>query len=155
MTRFQMYRSGVCMLAWLCLFWSSAVWANAAGTIIFKLGTVQVRHADSSVTEASKGLTLSAGDTIETQDGRVQFSLVDGGKVSLQPHSVYKIHKYAFSGKEDGSEYAFTELIKGGLRTISGLIGHKNPERYQLKRPWRPSASVARSSPSISTAAIC
>ncbi len=133
MTRFQMYRSSVCLLTWLCLFSSSAVWANAVGTVIFKSGAVQVRHADSSVMEVSKGLSLNAGDTIETQDGRVQFSLVDGGKVSLQPHSVYKIHKYAFSGKEDGSEYAFTELIKGGLRTISGLIGHKNPDRYQLK----------------------
>ncbi len=62
------------------------------------------------------------------------------GKVSLQPETIYKINQYSFSGEEDGSEYALTELmIKGGLRTISGLIGHKNRERYQ---PTTPAATI-------------
>ncbi len=63
----------------------------------------------------------------------MQLALIDGGKVSLQPNTIYRINKYEFSGKEDGTEYGFTELIKGGLCTISGLIGHKNRDRYQLK----------------------
>jgi FecR protein len=94
---------------------------------------VSITHADKTVTQAAKNDALNAGDTIETKDGRLQLALIDGGKVSLQPNTIYKINKYEFSGKEDGTEYGFTELIKGGLRTISGLIGHKNRERYQLK----------------------
>ncbi len=112
---------------------SSMVWADVAGKVIFVSGAVTVKHADAFAVAATRDMSLNAGDTIETQEGRAQFSLLDGAKISLQPNSVYKINRYEFSGKEDGTEYAFTELIKGGLRTISGWVGHKHPERYQLK----------------------
>ena len=112
---------------------SQLAFAKAVGTVTFKIGNVSITHIDKTVTQATKDAELNAGDTIETKDGRLQLALIDGGKVSLQPNTIYKINKYEFSGKEDGSEYAFTELVKGGLRTISGLIGHKNRDRYQLK----------------------
>ena len=106
---------------------------KSVGTITFVTGDANIIHADKTSVKAAKNDALNAGDAIETKNGRLQLSLIDGGKVSLQPNTVYKINKYEFSGKEDGSEFAFTELIKGGLRTVSGLIGHKNRERYQLK----------------------
>ncbi len=134
MVQFRTHRRGfVSTILVLCLLSPLVAWAGVAGKVIFKSGVASVRHVDNSVIEAQKDLPLMAGDTIETQEGRVQLSLIDGGKVSLQPNTIYKISKYEFSGKEDGSEYAFTELIKGGLRTITGWVGHKNPERYQLK----------------------
>lgn len=122
----------ICLLVASLLF-APITFANTVGTVIFKSGDVSITRADNTVAQAEKNTSLNAGDTLETRDGRVQFSLVDGGKVSLQPNSIFKINKYEFSGKEDGSEFAFVELIKGGLRTITGLIGHKNRERYQLK----------------------
>ncbi len=121
----------ICLMA--SLFVTQAALANVVGSVIFTTGDVSVTHADNTVAQIEKNAALNTGDTLETRDGRVQFSLVDGGKVSLQPNSIFKINKYEFSGKEDGSEFAFMELVKGGLRTITGLIGHKNRERYQLK----------------------
>jgi FecR protein len=123
-------KTGVAVLALLV---SQFAFAGQAGTVTFKTGDVTITRADKTVIKAEKNVALNAGDTIETRDGRLQLSLIDGGKVSLQPNTIYKINKYEFSGKEDGTEYGFTELIKGGLRTISGLIGHKNRDRYQLK----------------------
>lgn len=114
---------------------SSHAWAQSAGTVIFKSGDAVITHADNTTAPMAKNDPINAGDTIDTRSGRVQLSFTDGGKVSLQPQTVYKINQYAFSGKEDGSEYAITELVKGGLRTITGLIGHKNRERYQLHTP--------------------
>jgi FecR protein len=108
-------------------------YAKSAGIVTFTTGEASIVRADKSVAKAAKNDAVNAGDTIETKNGRLQLALVDGGKVSLQPNTIYKINKYEFSGKEDGSEYAFTELLKGGMRTISGLIGHKNRDRYQLK----------------------
>lgn len=106
---------------------------KSAGSVTFTTGDTNIIRADKSVVKAAKNDVVNSGDTIETKTGRLQLSFIDGGKVSLQPNTIYKINKYEFSGKEDGSEYAFTELLKGGMRTISGLIGHKNRERYQLK----------------------
>lgn len=113
---------------------AASLQAKPAGTVTFVTGGVNIVHADKTAAPAVKNAALNEGDAIETNNGRLQLSLIDGGKVSLQPNTIYKINKYEFaSGKEDGSEYAFTELIKGGLRTVSGLIGHKNRDRYQLK----------------------
>ena len=112
---------------------TQVAYAQSAGTVTFVTGDVNIIRADKTVLPAAKNAALNAGDAVETKNGRLQLSLIDGGKVSLQPNTIYKINKYEFSGKEDGSEYAFTELVKGGLRTISGLVGHKNRDRYQLK----------------------
>ena len=112
---------------------AQVAYAQSAGTVTFVTGDVNIVRADKTVLPAAKNAALNAGDAVETKNGRLQLSLIDGGKVSLQPNTIYKINKYEFSGKEDGSEYAFTELVKGGLRTISGLVGHKNRDRYQLK----------------------
>ena len=123
-------KTGVFVIALLI---SQLALAKAVGTVTFKTGNATITHANKSVVQAAKNTELNAGDTVETKDGRVQLALIDGGKVSLQPNTIYKINKYEFSGKEDGTEYAFTELIKGGLRTVSGLVGHKNRDHYQLK----------------------
>ena len=112
---------------------SQAAMAKSVGTVTFSAGDVTISHADKTVTKAEKNAELNAGDAIETKEGRVQLSMIDGGKISLQPNTIYKINQFDFTGKEDGSEYNFTELVKGGLRTISGLIGHKNRDHYQLK----------------------
>ena len=122
---------GASFIAMLLL--SQVAMAKAVGTVTFAAGDVTVSHADKTVTKAAKNAELNAGDAIETKEGRVQLSMIDGGKISLQPNTIYKINQFEFTGKEDGSEYNFTELVKGGLRTISGLIGHKNRDHYQLK----------------------
>jgi len=110
-------------------------YAQSAGTILFKSGNAVVLRADQSTHPIQQHDDVLNGDTIDTKNGRVQIGFIDGGKVSLQPETIYKINRYSFSGEEDGSEYALTELIKGGLRTISGIIGHRNHERYQLATP--------------------
>lgn len=117
------------------LFTAPIALAQSAGTILFKSGNAVVTRADQSTHPIQQHDAVLNGDTIDTKNGRVQIGFVDGGKVSLQPETIYKINQYSFSGEEDGSEYALTELVKGGLRTISGLIGHKNRERYQLTTP--------------------
>ena len=117
----------------LLLALSQVAMAKSVGSVTFSAGDVTISHADKTVTKAEKNAELNAGDAIETKEGRVQLSMIDGGKISLQPNTIYKINQFEFTGKEDGSEYNFAELVKGGLRTISGLIGHKNRDHYQLK----------------------
>jgi hypothetical protein len=110
-------------------------YAQSAGTILFKSGNAVLTRADQTTHPIQRNDDVRNGDTIETNHGRVQIGFIDGGKVSLQPDTIYKINQYIFTGEEDGTEYALTELVKGGLRTISGLIGHKNRDRYQLTTP--------------------
>jgi hypothetical protein len=81
-------------VASLCV--SQLAFAQSAGTVTFKIGDVSITHNDKTITQAVKNDPLNAGDTIETKDGRLQLALIDGGKVSLQPNTIYRINKYEF-----------------------------------------------------------
>ncbi len=48
-------------------------------------------------------------------------------------HTPTKIADYRYNGLEDGSEQSIMELLKGGFRTITGAIGHKNKQNYKIR----------------------
>jgi len=106
--------------------------ANAA-KVDFVAGPV-VAKATSGVTRPLvKGNEITSGETVVTGDGRAQLLFSDSSVVSLQPKTEFKIDEYRFNGKPDGEEKGFFSLIKGGLRTISGLIGKRNRGAYAMR----------------------
>ena len=52
--------------------------------------------------------------------------------MSLRENSELSIEEYRFGGRADGLEKAFYKLLKGGLRTVTGLIGHTRHENYRI-----------------------
>ncbi len=105
---------------------------SAAGRVEFATTGVTAVAADGSTRPLSKGATLEAGDLIKTMGGRAQIRFSDGGYVSLQPNTEFRIDEYSYDGKTDGSEKGFFSLVKGGLRAITGAIGHVNKKNYQV-----------------------
>jgi hypothetical protein len=120
-------------IAILVLLFSPAAWA--AAHVAFAVGDVIAIDATGQSRSLSKGAELVEGDTVKTQDGRAQLSFSDGGYVSLQPGSEFRIEEYRFEGRNDGSERGIFSLIKGGLRTITGLLGRNNRNSYRLRTP--------------------
>lgn len=106
--------------------------AESAARVDFAVGDVQAVSAAGSVRSVRKGVFLEQGETINTNKGRAQLRFTDGAFVSLQPGSEFRIDEYRFSGKADGQEKGFFSLLKGGLRTITGLIGKSDKRRYQV-----------------------
>ncbi|OAM52763.1 hypothetical protein A7981_04760 [Methylovorus sp. MM2] len=125
--------------AWLIAVVSTAYAGSAvaaAGKVEFSLGDVSALGADGRARTLSKGAEINPGDTIQTVDGRAQVRFSDGGYISLQPNTQFKVEDYAFSGKADGSEKGFFSLVKGGLRAITGAIGHgSNKSAYRVSTP--------------------
>jgi len=74
------------------------------------------------------------GDRLETQmDASLQISLNDGAEVFLKQDSVLKVSEYVATngyGKESSSVF---DLLRGGLRTITGAIGASSVANYQLQ----------------------
>ena len=66
----------------------------------------------------------------------MQVRFADGGFMALQPNTKFAIENYAFNGQEDGSERAIFKLFRGGVRAISGMIGHVNEDNYQVSTPF-------------------
>ncbi|HAC92852.1 MAG TPA: hypothetical protein DCF63_19800, partial [Planctomycetaceae bacterium] len=123
-----------CLAALLSMVYPMPATA-AAARVEFSAGTAVAQLADGSQKPIVKGLEINAGDSILTQEGRVQLRFADGGYVSLQPNSNFKVEEYSYEGKTDGSEKGFFHLLKGGLRAITGAIGRENKNNYRVNTP--------------------
>jgi len=103
-----------------------------AARIDFAIGDVAAVNKAGLSRPLAKGAQVEQGETINTNNGRAQLRFTDGAYVSLQPQSKFRIDQYRFEGKQDGSERTFLSLLKGGLRTITGVVGRTNKKNYQV-----------------------
>ena len=113
----------------------AAAMAAAAGKVDFAFGKVIATGTDGATRVLTKGAQVFSGDAIKTGSGRAQIRFIDGAYMALQPNTEFKIDKYVFDGKQDGTERSDFSLVKGSLRTISGLIGHLNKQNYEVRTP--------------------
>ena len=104
-----------------------------AARVEFIWGSAVAVTASGEKRELAKGASIEVGDTVISDDARLQLRFTDGGFVSLAPHSEFRINAYSYSGTPDGSERVAMELLKGGLRTISGLIGKAIQSAYEMR----------------------
>ncbi len=115
------------------LITSAQLFAAEAAKVEFVWGSAFTLSGSGEKRELKKGLGIEVGDTVISEDARVQLRFSDGGLVSLAPHSEFRVNAYSYSGKPDGTERIEMELLKGGLRTISGLIGKAIKTAYEMK----------------------
>lgn len=125
-------RNPVLLMALAAVF---PVLSHAAGAanIDFAAGSVTAVNALGVQRPLTRGAEIGNGDTIRTGDGgRAQVRFSDGAMVSLQPQTEFRIDNYQYSGKADGQERGFFSLLKGGLRTITGLVGRASRDNYKV-----------------------
>ena len=107
-----------------------------AGKTAFVIGKVEAITADGNRRALSKGSEINTGETISTEAGaRAQIRFNDGGFISLQPNSLFRVDEFNYQNKTDGEEKGFFSLLKGGLRAITGAIGRVNRDSYRLATP--------------------
>lgn len=120
----------------LALLWVACnCFAEGAASVIFASGGAQIVGKDGQARVAARGGELEAGDTVETGDGRVQLRFNDGASMSLQPSTRFRIDEFRFvaqNGKASAGDRGFFSLLKGGFRTLSGLIGKERREQYKV-----------------------
>jgi hypothetical protein len=84
--------------------------------------------------QLEKGGVVHSGDKIVTGDGAlVQMRLNDGGYLSVRSGTEMVIDRFVFDEKNAGNSNFLVSLIRGGFRSITGLIGKTNPEAYQIR----------------------
>lgn len=132
-TTFRLNRSGLFLAL---IFAAFAVQAQAAaGRVEFSIGPATVLGSDGRARPAARGTELDPGDTVQTNNGRVQVRMADGAYISLRPNTEFGIKDYKFEGRTDGSENALFSLVKGAMRTVTGLIGRINRNRFLVTTP--------------------
>jgi hypothetical protein len=107
--------------------------ACAGGTVTHLSGKVSVLKLDGDTETARSGSRVNVGETlISGADGFVRMEMSDGGEMVLRPGSHLKIEKYAFAENKPADDSFVFRMVKGGLRTVSGLIGKRgNKDAYE------------------------
>ena len=103
-----------------------------AGRIDFAVGDVRALAADGRSRPLARGGDVASGEMIDTGNGRAQLRFTDGAQVSLAPQTQFRIDDYRFAGQADGSEKGFFSLLKGAMRTITGVVGRRNRDNYRV-----------------------
>jgi len=105
-----------------------------AGQVRHLSGTLSVQRADGSVRILSQKSEVQQGDTLTTQqDSYAQLAFPDGSSMTMRPNTKMKIEGYKFAQGNPTQDNAFFRLLKGGLRTVTGLIGKRgNQDAYKI-----------------------
>jgi hypothetical protein len=114
-----------------------AAWAGqVVGVVAHVSGPLMDRKADGTVKVLAAKSEVENGDTLVSEKNTyAQLRLIDNSEITLRPGTTFKIENFAYEAdKPDGDSAAFS-LIKGGLRSITGLLGKRNKEKFSLKTP--------------------
>jgi hypothetical protein len=113
---------------------AGSVHAVSAGAVTQLSGTLAVQRADGSIKLLSQKSEVAPGDTLTTErDSYAQVKLSDGGLVTMKPNSRVKLDDYFFSDRQPEKDSLTYNLLKGGLRFVTGLIGKRgNRDAYKL-----------------------
>ncbi len=107
---------------------------ESAGKVSHLSGTLSVKKTDGTVRILSQKSDIAPGDTLTTEkDSYAQISFTDGSGATLRPNTQLKIQDYRYVKEEPKEDSMFFRLLKGGLRTVTGLIGKRgNQNAYKI-----------------------
>ena len=99
-------------------------------------GAVIARQPDGASRLLSVRSEVNEGDllvTAENSFARIKFT--DGAEVVLRPGTQLKIDAYSFEERNPNSDGFFVSLLKGGMRSVPGLLAGRNPDKARYTTP--------------------
>jgi hypothetical protein len=120
----------------ICVLMAAPVLAaESAGRVLISAGQVIAIRGGRSLPLVT-GAMIEVGDRISTgPESTAQLRFTDASIISLKPQTEFLVNEYSFNGSEDGSEKVLFSLLRGGLRTVTGLIGHLHKANYGVQTP--------------------
>jgi len=105
----------------------------AAGTVSQLSGTLSVKKPDGSVRILSQKSEIQNGDTLNTErDSYAQIRFQDGAQMTMKPNTSIKLDNIKFTEDKPQEDSFVFGLLKGGLRAVTGLVGKRNKDKYQV-----------------------
>lgn len=127
-----------------CIKLIVALWfACLSALALAEAGHVEVAHGDVTITKlngtqqkAKAGLDLDVGDQVASgTNAWAVLQMVDGASLTVRPGTQMRIDDYRYNADNPGNGNIALNLLKGALRSITGLIGKQNPSAYKLVTP--------------------
>jgi hypothetical protein len=104
--------------------------------VAFARGQLSLAGAGGQQTPVTTGADVNAGEKLVSgRDGMAVLVFPDNSRVTLQPQSEFIIRDYQFDRDNPKSGRSVLELLRGGLRAVTGLIGKLPTENYEMRTP--------------------
>ena len=97
-------------------------------------GQANAKDINGRVLQLQINSQIFEGDRLETAPGaELSILMDDGAEVHLKEDSVLKISEYAITAGYDESSSSILDLLRGGLRKLTGSIGTSALANYQVQ----------------------
>ena len=129
-------RGSLALALLLSLTAAGGAWAQSAGRFIAVVGEVKVLGRDGVERTAVRDGDFQQGESIVTgRDSLAQVRMSDGAAISVRAETQLKLDtfKYTQSGSDDDA--VLLSVLKGGLRTLTGLIARARPSSFRVLTP--------------------
>jgi hypothetical protein len=112
-------------------------WAGtAAGTVAHLNGPLLAKRADGTIKVLAQNSAVESGDTLVSEKNTyAQIRFVDNGEITLQPGTTFRIDNFVYEPEKPESDSAAFSLVAGGVRSVTGLLGKRNHDRFSLTTP--------------------
>ena len=105
-----------------------------AGTVTHVSGPLFALKGDGTRKALSQKSSVEAGDTLITEKrtyARIKF--IDNSEVTLRPNSQLVVENFSYDKKKPEQDSAVFNLVKGGLRAVSGNVGKRgDKDSYKM-----------------------
>ncbi|NNE64642.1 MAG: FecR domain-containing protein [Gammaproteobacteria bacterium] len=104
------------------------------GYIVRQQGEASVRDLEGNIQGLEINSQVYEGDRITTAPGANLYILMDdGAEIFLKGDSIIKISEYVITSGYDNNSSSILDLIRGGLRKITGAIGGSAQSNYKVQ----------------------
>ncbi len=107
----------------------------AEGRVLFVAGDAAIERGGQKL-PAQKGMLIETGDVLATgPGGKLQWRMADDSYYAIRQNSRFEVKEYSAPQAADGGGKSLFNLLRGGVRVLTGLIGKGNPEAFKLNSP--------------------
>ncbi len=108
--------------------------AFAAAAYVHELqGTLTGQYGNGPVANLKIGDLLDPGVLLSTGDkSTAVVKFEDGQIVALQPNTRFVVRQYQYNAKQVKDSNILFQLVQGGLRFVTGVIGATNRDAFKL-----------------------
>lgn len=107
-----------------------------AGRFLSVSGDVRIVDREGAPRQAARAGEFYEGESIVTGPGALgQLRMADGALMSVRADTEMKLERFSFTGQNDPNPGFLLSVVKGGFRTITGLIGKIKRESYRVATP--------------------
>jgi hypothetical protein len=109
--------------------------AELAGIVERMQGSAQIISLSSQKALQVKSEVLQGDQITTASDAEILLRMTDGTALAIRPNTNLIVSEYRFDPKDSDNDHFIMKLVKGGLRTITGAIGKKNPHKVRFNTP--------------------